>query len=181
VFASCLVWLSRPSEENPPLFSFAEIRETLAAIDDDLRGRILWVLANSLEEHGEWIEFIKPFIENAWPRHLRYRSDETTRGFVHIAENAGDNFPDVVKTILPLIRPVPNADMLTYRISRDRKDKENIAKNHPRVTVELLNAITADDRARMPYEMGNALDALVDLDPGVTEMPEYRRLKGLLD
>lgn len=117
----------------------------------------------------------------SWPRALRYRSDETTRGFVQIAEQAGDHFPDAVKTILPLIRPVPNADMLTYRISRDRKDKENIARHHPQMAMRLLNAITPDDRARMLYELAGALDALAELDPHVKDMAEYRRLKDLLE
>lgn len=98
-----------------------------------------------------------------------------------VAEQAGDHFPDAVKTILPLIRAVPNADMLTYRISRDRKDKENIACNHPQVAMRLLNAITPDDRARMPYELAGALDALSELDPRIKDMPEYRRLKDLLE
>lgn len=180
-FGSLLVWLSRPVPDFAPLFSFEEIRDALTTIDDDLRGRILWTLGNSLQEHGQWVEFIKPFIENSWPRALRYRSDETTRGFVQIAEKAGDHFPDAVKTILPLIRPVPNADMLTYRISRDRKDKENIARNHPQVAMRLLNAITPDDRARMPYELAGALDALAELDPRIKDMSEYRRLKDLLE
>lgn len=181
VFASCLVWLSRPTANEGSLFSFTEIREALASFDNDLRGRVLWALANDLEKHGEWREFTKPFIEQGWPRHLRYRSDESTRGFIHIAEQAGADFPDVVQTILPLIRPVPNADMLTYRISRDRNDRENIAKNHPRAAIQLLNAITPDDRARMPFDMGSALDALADLEPNIKDMPEYRRLKGLLE
>ena len=180
-FGSCLVWLSRPVPGFEPLFSYPEIREALTSFDDDLRGRVLWALANSLEEHGQWTEFVKPFIENGWPRHLRYRSDETTRGFVNIAEHAGDDFPDAVKTILPLIRAVPNADMLTYRISRDRKDKENIARNHPRAALQLLNAITPDDRARMPYDLGSALEALTELDPRIKDTPEFRRLKGLLE
>jgi len=180
-FGSLLVWLSRPVPDFDPLFSFEELRDALTAIDDDLRGRILWALGNSLQEHGQWAEFIKPFIENSWPRALRYRSDETTRGFVQIAEQASDHFPDAVNTILPLIRPVPNADMLTYRISKDRKDKDNIARNHPQEAMRLLNAITPDDRARMPYEMAGALDALAELDPRVKDMPEYRRLKDLLE
>lgn len=180
-FGSCLVWLSRPVPEFEPLFSFAEIREALTSFDDDLRGRVLWALANSLKENGQWHEFTKPFIENGWPRHLRYRSDETTRGFVQIAEHAGDDFPDAVKTILPLIRAVPNSDMLTYRISRDRKDKENIARNHPRAALQLLNAITPDDRARMPYELGGAIEALTELDPRIKDTPEFRRLKDLLE
>lgn len=180
-FGSLLVWLSRPVPDVAPLFSFDEIRDALTAIDDDLRSRILWTLGQSLREHGQWTDFIKPFIENSWPRALRYRSDGTTRAFVQIAEQAGDYFPDAVKTILPLIRPVPNADMLTYRISRDRKDKENIARNHPHEAVRLLNAITPDDRARMPYELGGALDALAELDPRVKDTPEYRRLKGIVE
>ena len=33
----------------------------------------------------------------------------------------------------------------------------------------------------MPYELGGALDTLAELDSRVKDMPEYRRLKDLLE
>ena len=139
--ASCLVWLSRPAKDSAPLFSIAEIRETLTLIDNDLRGSVLLALANTLEQHGDWKSFVKPFIQNGWPRHLRYRSDESTRGFVFLAEHAGSDFEDAVQTILPLIRPVSDADLLTYRISQDREN-ENVVSDHPRAALQLLRAVS---------------------------------------
>ena len=173
-----LVWLSRP--ENG-IFGFADIREVLIAIDDRERGRALWTLSTCLKKYGDWNEFVKPFIENAWPRQLRFRSDETSRGFLHIAENAGAEFPDAVSTILPLVRPIPNADLFTFRLSKDREDRKSVARKHPREALILLNAITADDRAQMPYDLRGALEALAELEPSVRETVEFRRLRGLVD
>ena len=38
---------------------------------------------------------------------------------MHLAEEADNNFPDVVRTILPLLGPVDHPDMLIYEGTRD--------------------------------------------------------------
>lgn len=181
ILVESMVWLSDPNREGGATFSFAEVRDVLRTIGDQGRGQALWALANSLERNDNWDTFIKPFIASAWPRQLRFKSDETTRGFLQIAEKAGESFPDAVTTIQPLVRPVPNADMLTYRISRNLKDEENIAKDYPFEMLVLLDAITGDDRVQMPYGLPDALKALAELEPRVRETKEFRRLIALVD
>jgi hypothetical protein len=179
-FVQSLVWLSNPDQAEGAIFSFSEVRGVLAAIDDTSRGHALWALATAIEREGNWGSFGKPFIEKAWPRQLRFRSEEATRGFIQVAEKAGANFPDAVRTVLPYLRPVRNADMLTFRISKDRADADNIAREHPAAALMLVNAITSDDRTRMPYHLGEALEALAELDPPLKDGAEFRRLREIV-
>ncbi|MEM1132753.1 MAG: SIR2 family protein [Pseudomonadota bacterium] len=181
VLIQSMIWLSNTSRKEEPIFEFNEVRDILRELDDEGRGKALWALSNVLQKHDCWEAFVKPFIDSAWPKHLKYKSDTTSRGFVHIAEKSKQHFPDAVATILPFVRSVPHADMFTYRISRDRDDEENIAKDHPHDALILLNAITPDDRVRLPYELSSALEALAELDPSLRETSEFRRLQGLLD
>lgn len=176
-----MIWLSNTSRKDPPIFQFNEVRDVLRELDDEGRGKALWALSNVLQKYDCWEAFVKPFVKSAWPKQLKYQTSKTSRGFVHIAEKTKQDFPDAVATILPFVRPVPHADMFTYRISKDRDDEENIAKDHPQDALILLNAITPDDRVRLPYELSSALEALAELEPSLRETSEFRRLQGLLD
>jgi hypothetical protein len=181
VMIQSMIWMSNTSQVDEPVFQFEEVRDVLRELDDEGRGQALWAISNVLEKHECWNEFVKPLLQSTWPKHLKFKSDNTSRGFVQIAEKAKKHFPDAVATILPFIKPVPHADMFTYRISRDREDEENIAKDHPLDALMLLDAITPDDRVRLPYELSAALEALAELDPSLRESSQFRRLHGLLE
>lgn len=185
VLISTMVWLTNPEREGGALFSFAEVKAILKETDAESRSHAIWALGDVFPEHGSWQDFVKPFIEQAWPRQLRYKSRQATRNFLRIAENAGENFPEVVKTIKPLLRPVQDGDMFTYRIYRDPKkdgkEASSFASGYPKETLELLDAITGDDRVLLPYGFSDALKALVGFDPTLQETPEYQRLSQLID
>lgn len=175
-----MVWLSDPEMEGGAIFNFAEIRNVLRGIDDEGRGHALWTLGNILEGGDKWAAFVQPFIEQAWPREKRFRSEQATRGFLRIAEQAGSHFPDAVRTVKPFLRPVPHADIFTYRLSRDSKERSS-ARQHPLEAIQLLDSITGDDRVTMPYGLAEALDVLGDADPRVRETSEFRRLSALAE
>jgi hypothetical protein len=129
---------------------------------------------------GEWFGFVKPFIEEAWPRQLRFRSEETSRAFSTLVDEAGTNFPDAVETVLPFLRPVPHLDVITYRLVRETGSKKgDWAQDFPGPTLALLNALIADDRPSMPYELPKVLEIIADADPSLRQSFEWRRLQAL--
>lgn len=176
-----IVWLADPNLEGGPIFTFPEMRTVLKELDDQDRGQVVWALGNVLKTKNDWASYVKPFIEQVWPREKRFRSEETTRGFLRIAENSGENFADVVRTVKSLLRPVPHADTFTYRLSRENDAEESNAKQHPMEAIQLLDAITGDDRVTVPFGFADALSVLGETDPRVRETPEFRRLIALVE
>ncbi|MBN8816055.1 MAG: SIR2 family protein [Sphingomonas sp.] len=175
-----MVVLTRPENEGGPPISFKEAREVLIAIDDKARGDALWMLANIVAEDGTWAKFVKPFIEQAWPRQVRFRTENVSRSFVHLVEQSGDNFPDVVRAVVGLLRPAAQLDMITYRLARESDDgKSDFARKFPAETLLLLDAVIAEDRSQMPYELGKALDVIADADPKLRRTKAWRRLYDL--
>lgn len=175
-----MVVLTRPENEGGPPVSFKEAREVLVAIDDKGRGDALWMLGNIASEQGTWNNFVKPFIEQAWPRQVKFRTENVSRGFAHLIERSGDNFPDVVRTVIGLLRPVAHLDMITYRLSKEPEDGTNdFARRFPTETILLLHALIADDRSQMPYELGKALEIIAEADPKLRRTKEWRRLYDL--
>ena len=175
-----MVVLTRPENEGGPPISFMQAREVLIALDDKGRSDALWILGRIAAEQGTWNAFIKPFIEEAWPRQVRFRTESASRSFAHLIEQSGDNFPDVVRTIVGLLRPVAHLDMITYRLSKEPAEGTNdFAQRFPAETLLLLDALVADDRSQMPYELGKALEVIAEADPKLRRTREWRRLSDL--
>ena len=175
-----MVVLTRPENDGGPPVSFKEAREVLVAIDDKGRGDALWMMARIVSEQGTWAMFVKPFIEQAWPRQVRFRTENVSRSFAHLVEQSGDSFPDVVRTVVGLLRPVAQLDMITYRLSKEPEEGTNdFARRFPTETLLLLDTLIADDRSQMPHELSNLLDIIAEADPQLRRKRSWRRLYNL--
>ena len=176
-----LVFLSDPTLEDGAIFDFAEVRSVLKELDQETRAHALWTLGNAISRRKNWTNFGKPFVEEAWPREKSFRSQEVTRGFLRIVDCSGEHFPDAVHTVKRFLLPVPHADTFTYRLSKELDDEESQALKHPEEALELLNAISGDDRASLPYGLRESLLALSTKNPTLREREDYRRLKALVE
>ena len=177
-----MVVLTRPENEGGPLISFRQAREVLLAVDDKGRADALWMLGSILSKSGAWTSFVKPFIEQAWPRQVKFRTELVSRSFAHLIEKSGDNFPDAVRTIVSLLKPVAHLDMITYRLSKDAEEGAgDFAQRFPAETLQLLNSLVANDKSQVPYELGKALEVIAEADPKLRQTKEWRRLINLVD
>lgn len=175
-----MVWLSEPLSHDGQLISFRQVRDVLIAMDDKGRSDALWILGHIASRDRQWQTFVKPFIEQAWPRQVKFRTESASRGFAHLVEQSGDNFPDAVSTVLSLLRPVAHLDMITYRLSKEPEEGTNdFAQRFPAETLQLLDALVADDRSQMPYELGKALEVIAEANPALRRTREWRRLNDL--
>lgn len=178
-----LVYLTKPRKDGPPFISFAEAREALIGVDDQGRSDAVGALANILEQDKsghEWSRFVKPFLDEAWPRQMRFRTDAVARGFARLAEASGDNFESAVEVVLPFLRPVSHLDMITYRIAKDQKEgSPSLASRFPAATLRILDALVADDRSQMPYGLGTSIGLIAEADPSLKQSKAWRRLNEL--
>ncbi|MBX7531703.1 SIR2 family protein [Qipengyuania sp. 1XM1-15A] len=179
---SMAVALSNPNwSTTGAILSFSDVRRVLKTVGEEERGHALWELGNLWREPAQWQTFIKPFLEKAWPLEKRFRSEQSTRGFIHLADKAGEHFPDLVKTVKRFLKPVAHADTFTYRLSKDTRGEDSHIKKHPHEAILLLDAITGDDRVSVPYGLAESLEILGEIDPAVRQTGEFRRLRNLVD
>jgi hypothetical protein len=175
-----MVWLSEPLSDDGQLISFRQVRDVLSAMDDKGRSDALWLLGHIISKDGQWQAFVKPFIEQAWPRQVKYRTESASRSFAYLIENSGDNFPDVVRTVASLLRPVAHLDVITYSLSKEPEEgTKDFAQRFPAEALQLLDALVADDRSQMPYELGKALEIIGETRPTLTNTKAWRRLSDL--
>ena len=174
------IFLSRKVGKKSPILSFDQVRTVLMAIDVDGHAEILTALTQAISREGEWTNFVKPIIEHAWPRQLKYRSEETSRAFSRLITEAGNDFPDAVNVVTPLLIAIPDVEMTIYRMLHDLGDnKIDVAKNYPDAALSLLDALIADDRRLIPHELSRVLGVIGEANPALRQSGAWRRLHGL--
>jgi hypothetical protein len=163
---------------------FAEARVALQHSNDSGRSHAIWLLSSIIAGQNAWKSFGKPFILNAWPREARYQTSSSSRQFAALAEAAGDNFPDVVRTLSPLLIPSSQLDLFVYKAKeREGDDEENAAKlprKFPSAMLTLLDRLVSDDPSLAPFELGSLVNTIADADAGLRQDARWRRLNRIV-
>lgn len=172
----CMIMWTYAPRRDRPVISNAEARRALMAVSDKDRAKALGLVARSMADEM-WVSFIKPFILDAWPRQLRYQSEASSRQFAAIAEKAGDKYPEVVRTILPFLRPAAHLDTFAYRTQKKDEDGEGYSERFPAETLDLFDALVGDDPQTMPWNLGEILETIAAAAPALRQSKKWRRLK----
>jgi hypothetical protein len=163
--------------KNAPYISYAEAHALLQRTDDRGRSRAAGLLTHVVRDHKCWKTFGRPFIKEAWPREARYRTQAVSRQFSVLAEEAGNNFPDVVKLVLPLLGPVDHLDLLIHKMKKlDGEEGTEIAAKFPEPALALLDRLTADDPSGAPYDLVTVLNMIAAAAPHLRQDQRWKRL-----
>ena len=155
--------------------NYAEARLALQQATKEGREHAIWFLANLVRDQKEWKTFGKHFVQRSWPRERKFQTSTSSRNFAHLAEEAGDEFPDVVKTTLPLLGPVDHVDMLIYGGTRDG-DGTALAARFPEAMVSLLDRVVPDWSIIPPHDLRQIIDMIVSAEPTLRQDSRWRRL-----
>ena len=163
--------------EDKAYVSLGEARTALRVVDDSSRSHTLWFLAELVEKPGTWASFARMFLQRAWPRESRYQTPNVARQLVFLAERSGDDFPDVVKTILRLIVPTEQLDLAVMA----EQSESSPARRFPEWMLQLLDRLVPDDPRPTPYDLGGVLNLIVEASPSLHGDQRWRRLKRIAD
>jgi hypothetical protein len=174
-----LIATSQPDLKRGAKVEPEDVRQVLMAVDDLGRSEAVNALSNIMQRKDNWQSFVKPFLEQAWPRHAIYKGEQSSRAFAALASESGDNFPDVVKTILPFLRPVAHLDLFAHYAAQDDDEKHNYASKFPSETLQMLGVLIDENRPTVPYELPKVLERLASAKPSLRRSSTWRRLHEL--
>jgi len=164
--------------------SYAEARRMLQRLSDEGRSHAIWLLGSIVRDRRAWKAFGRPFIERAWPRETRLQTESSSRQFAAIAEDSGNNFPDVVRTICPLLVPSSQLDLFVYKTGEKEGDHQESAADLPRkfpaAMLVLLDRLVPDDPNLAPFDLGSLVNTIAVSDPGLRQDPRWRRLNRIV-
>jgi hypothetical protein len=165
--------------ENKAYVGLGETRTALRVVDDSSRSHALWLLAELVERPGTWISFGRTFLQRAWPRESRYQTPGVSRQLAFLAGRSGDDFPDVVRTILSLVVPTDQLDLTVHQAAEQSDD--SLAKRFPESMLQLLDRLVPDDPQPVPYELGVVLNLIVATSPSLRGDRHWIRLRKIAD
>jgi len=162
--------------------TYTETHKALQKTDDEGRSDAVWCLNQIIKKHRAWSSFGRPFLEQAWPKEKRFQSETTSRGLLHIAESCESKFPEVVRTILPLLTAVPHLDLfLRWSGTNGDVEKSDPATRFPEAMLSLLDRVVPGDPLAAPYELDNVIESIAKSQPRLRQDDRWRRLKLLVD
>jgi hypothetical protein len=157
--------------------TYSEARLALQQATKESREHAIWFLGNVIGNQTEWGSFGKHFVQRSWPRERKFQTSGSSRNFAHLAEEAGDDFPDVVKTILPLLGPVDHVDMLIYG-GTGNSESTPLATRFPEAMLSLLDRVVPWSIAP-PHDLRRIIDMIAAADPALRQDQRWRRLDGI--
>lgn len=171
-----LVLACRSGLKDQRYLSFEETREILQQTDDVGRVETLWFLTSLITSKSSWQQFGKRFLNEAWPRELRFRSESTTKKLILLAGKMDQNFPEAVNVVLPFLIPVRYVDIHIYSLRK--KSDASLGSRFPEAMLVLLDAIL-DENSHPPYQFDELLGQLADSRPKLTKDKRWLRLSKL--
>lgn len=165
---------------QPAYITFAEARTVLQRTDDAGRSHSIWFLARLVKDKKRWRTRGKPFLDKAWPRESICQTSETSQRFMSLAEEATDNFDEIVYAILPFLVPIKRLDMHLYALKKDDSEKEtSLPVTYPEATLDLLHRVVPSEAEFAPYDrqsLSGVLEMIGTAKPKLRQTEKWRRL-----
>src|SRR5690606_9580754 len=81
---------------QPELLTKTELKNALRDSADEVRNQFIhWLGRVGQRNENGWVKFVIPFIQNVWPKELKYRTTSSVSSWIHVLDDTGDCFPMV--------------------------------------------------------------------------------------
>lgn len=163
-----------------PNLTFDEARDCLRQLDHNALSHVIWFLARVGGSNDDgWRKMVMPFIQKAWPKERRYRTEKTSSAWVSMLENTQKDFPTIFKVVRKLLCPILSSHSNLYSFYRNNGKKEPLTVRFPDETLALLDLIVSNDPRYVPYGLSQVLNLLVETKPEIIADRRYERLSVL--
>ena len=177
-----LIWL-----RSDTVFSSTEVRSIIREMPETGLNEILRKLKQLLEGAAEkrsalWRNEVGPWFRQYWKIERERLTDAISCSLAALAFQAGQSFPDVVKTVLPFIKPSRELNSLLYRFRKDADDlgQKNLASTYPSAMLTLLDKLVHGGAPSYNlYGLREAINLILSTKQELSREPEMRRLQGL--
>ncbi len=182
IAAQMIVELTIYRHDEPDGLSINEARNCIREMSDSNRKDVIFRLGRiGQRDDGGWASHVVPFIESSWPRERRFRTSELVSSWVQMLDDAGDEFPLVLSSVLRFLVPVEHESHWLYRFTREVGGKKPLTVQHPSAVLDMLDAIVPNDPNAAPLELAEILDLIEATDPSLARDRRYFRLIDLVE
>jgi hypothetical protein len=164
--------------EFPEGLTEDEASESLRALGHSGRASAARWIESRIDGAGNrastlWREEIGPWIRDAWPPENEYRSEEESIALSRAAVKSGESFPSAVDAIIDYLIPVERIGLIVQPLL-----EEDLPQQEPESSLLLLDEVIGPGTTWF-FRIGDCLSQIEEAAPGITEKPEFERLRRL--
>ncbi|WP_461536020.1 SIR2 family protein [Spongorhabdus nitratireducens] len=166
------------AQKDESSLSFSVARDCLRRITQEQRLQAIYFLGK-VGQHNQngWKTMVVPFIEKAWPVEQKLQTEQTSKAWVDILDDANEDFPVVLDAVRSFLRPIAEEHLSLYNFERDKEDSASLTKRFPRETLDLLDLIIPDQLEIVPYPLRKILNSLGEVDKSIISDQRFQRLR----
>lgn len=182
IAAKIIVRLAIARTDKDDGLTLKEARNCLRKMNDDNRRDAIYELMNigNNKRYG-WLEYVIPFITNAWPRERVYRTSNLSLAWLRLLEASGDNLPAVLKTVSRFIVPITEDLHWLYSYGQEKGDKASLIVQYPSEILELLTLTIPNNSTTLPYNLKEVLVQIKESNSSMAQDHRYIRLINLFE
>jgi hypothetical protein len=159
--------------------SDSEFRDMLLHGGEVFRQHVLWFIERQYDQaKGAKDKLAEEFIlllDRVWPRQRVVRTPKISSQLCEIAFAMMEQFPQVVRSVLPLLAP---ADPAHIQIPKLRKNGQKLSESYPEEMLALLDAVLSDNPQMWPHRIEEVFDEISTAQEGrFANNPRLLRLK----
>lgn len=162
--------------------TFSEAHRVLKETSDSGRLQTLRFLSDLLADDAnevDWHGFGERFLDEAWPREVRFQTEGTSLLLAEIAGFARESFPEAVQSILPRLVPITKDSWFLLRVvSRAGEKREfEVATDFPEATLNLMIGLVPGKPSENLFDLNNILERIAEANPTLRQDSRWKRLK----
>lgn len=128
-------------------------------------------LESSEQQKGDYWAFrVKPFLHKIWPKEQDKVDSRIALEMARISAITAESFPEAIELIVPLLKPIDHPHILFDDLVNNR-----ICERFPRDALKLLVPLV-DNQIWISKHIDRCLSDMLEGDPTIAQLPEYRRL-----
>lgn len=160
--------------------TYDEVRDCLRQIDQNGLSHLIWFLGRVGAGNDQgWDKMVVPFINNAWPRELKFQTEKTSKAWVSLMGETDEAFPVVLNAVRDFLRPILSSHLSLHQLCRENSQKNPLTAKFPKEVLELLDLVVSDDPLSVPYDLSQILNLLLETAPRIVTDKRYQRLREL--
>ena len=159
-----------------------EMRGIIREMNSSARNQLInWLSNVGVEKTDGWTTFIIPFIDNVWPRELKFRTSDSAVQWIMLLENTEDDFSIVFEVIKKFLIPIDIDKFAFSSLFYDVREERPIAARHPKAALDLIDTLMPEKLTTSSEYLSHMLKLIVEADPRLAFELKFRRLIDLVE
>lgn len=161
-------WLNKCNQCNERLLTDDELHDVILHGGDELRRKLIWHIQECSKKE-DWLNQLPDLFNDVWPKRLSVKTPETSQALLKLAFSNVDIFKRIADPILPLISCVTYSHL---EISGDILQFDST-----KVLALLDKAFAETHHTRLPFQLEDVLEQIVEIDPLLRKDSRWLKLK----